>query len=270
MAYYQNYTFTTANQALQDLAAFAAANGWTIDFSGAYNTSYWRVHLHQGEAHFDFYSANATTFYMYGCTDYNSGLAPDLQPGASGIKSYIYAVGKNYWFVAVAGAIYTAHIDGSNGFNWGMFGTISAKIGSWTGGACAQANSAANLLEISAYTAANGYAQLYYNGAWSAHNTAANGFCGSANTSDLPTKQPVVSNGGIIPIPVAVYVRNTTDSSKRHPMGYAPGLYRVSGGDIYSPGDIITIGGDEYIIFPRYGAAIGYSAYGDFIFKLGA
>lgn len=272
MALYQSYTFTTANQWLIDFAEFVAANGWTIDYDGVYNTSYRRVHFHKGTAHFDFYSASATAIVEIGCTGYDSGTTPALQPGAGIIsRQNTFGVGVAYMFVSTPGAIYFGNNELSIGaWYWGSIFTVQSKVGNWTDGH-GLSQAAAAFFGTNAHTNGNGYAQIYYNGGWSPAQSAAAGCLhGTGVQTELPTKQPNFYNGAIIPFPIILFIYNVTDSTKRHPIGYLPGVYGCCGGDIYSPGDQIIIGSDTYIIMPLGNANIGVATTGDLLFKLGS
>lgn len=271
MATYQNGTFTTANQHLIDLAAFASANGWTIDYDGVYNTSYRRLHLHKGEAHFDMYSTSSTAVSMYGCTGYASGSAPGAQPGATTYaKPFSGTNGYGYWFVSTAGGLYFASLNASRYFSWAALFVIESKIGVWTNGFGITGQASSSGLFPDGCYVSPGYGQLYYNGGWSA-NAAAGGLGGTDISSDMPaSKSPNWYNSGIVPVPVMLVLNAPADTSKRIPMGWAPGLYRTNGGNLYDIGETLVIGSNTYLILPKYMPSIGVSPYGDYLFKLGA
>lgn len=271
MAYYQSYNYTNVNQVLIDLAAFAADNGWTIDFNGVYNTSYRRLHIHKGQAHFDLYTAPGNVVSMFGCTGYDSGSTPNTQPGVNSAtaRNITYVVGRSYWFVSTIGALYLAVIQSNNYWYWGCLFIVSSKIGSWSDGFGLMAAASDLLFTLSCYSNP-GYGMIYYNGSWSGDGAASRGLYGSVSSSDLPVYGPQQYNAGIIPFPVLLGVFSPTDTTKQIPMGFAPGLFRCNGGDVYDIGDEIIIGADTYLILPRYYSAIGLSSHGDFLFKLGA
>lgn len=269
MAYYQSGIFTTANQLLIDLATFAAANGWTIDFDGVYNTSYRRLHLHQGEAHFDMHSTSATAIAMYGCTSYASGSAPSAQPAATTYSKPVNGVnGRGYWFVSTDGGLYVSTLNASNYFTWASLFIVSGKIGGWTNGFGIVGQGGAGIFTDICYSSAR-YGQLYYNGAWST-TVDAGGLAGTEINGGLAVaKQPNWYNNGIVPIPVALVLHAVADATKRVPMGFAPGLYLTNGGNRYDIGETLLIGSDTYIMLPRNDALIGSSSSGDYLFKLG-
>lgn len=272
MAFYLTGIFTTANQLLIDLSTFANDNGWTVDYDGVYNTSYRRLHIHKGGAHYDLYSSSSTSFRVYGCTGYSVGSSPSDQPGVSdGYSPFTGENGGVFWLISVVGALYIGCVRGTE-IHWGTLFAISDKIGNWTGGFGLQGSSSGGMFRYDAYGYTYGYAQLYFNDGWSAYNTAANGLGGSVyNSADMVIKcQPNIYNNGLLPFRIALFIFNSSDPEKKHPIGYAPGIYRSNGGDIYDIGDEITIGADAHIILPVRTYAIGSDTYGDFIFKLGA
>lgn len=272
MAYYQTGICSTANQFLIDFATFLEANGWTLDYNGVYATSYRRIHFHKGEAHFDIYSTSGTASSAYGCTGYSSGSAPNAQPGVTGsAKAFNVINAAVYWFVSTVGGIYIGLGEYGTTINWGAFFVVQAKIGAWSNGFGVQGVNAL-FLGVSAYNSNAGSAQIYYNGEWSGSNTSTKGLCGNVVSTDIARNEsPNFYNGGINPFPTVIFIRNAIDTSKWHPIGYAPGLYRTNGGDIYDVGEIITIGSDQYIILPSSALTIGASTgNGDWLFKLGA
>jgi hypothetical protein len=267
MAYYQQYTYTNTNQYLLDLEAFANTNGWTIDLSDVYNTSYRRLHLHKGSAHFDLHS-DANYVAMYPCTGFASGSSPSTQPGAGGINNAWFYLFASYWFVSTVGGLYMAYLNVSNSnFNWGCFFIIQDKIGDYAdgfGGIVPFAN-------YNLFSEGTSYSnQIYINGAWGISG-GAGAMAGSMAYNSITTYGPNHYNLGIIPWPVLITTYYAADITKRVPVGFAPGLYQTNGGDVYSIGDEIIIGADTYLILPSTASsAIGSTTYGDYLFKLGA
>lgn len=273
--YYQSYTFTTANQFVIDLATFAEANGWTIDLNAVYLTSYRRLHLHKGAAHFELRSYSATQVYLSGCTGYG-GTSPATAPGYCGRENILAnTVGQTYRFVSTPNALYF-HNAQVNPYWGGMF-TITDKVGAWTEGFGFQASvSAGKLFSTTACLATNGGAQIYYNGTWSPVCTTsllANSFIGNFVSTKwvIPvTNQPNIYNGGLTPSPILLMLVSPLDTAKRVPIGFAPDLTVTNGGTIYSAWDELVIGADTYIITPPSGQTALGSTSGDQLFKLGA
>lgn len=269
MAYYQQYTYSTKEQFIIDFAAFIAANGWTIDANGTYSGSYRRVHFHQGEAHFELYN-DASYIQMLGCTAYDGGQTPANQPGKSTGRTFNVPASCKYWFFSTVGAIYIG-VEQSVGGNigWGAIFRVQEKIGSWDNGFGLIAPVNGTMFHQSSYNTSVGILQLYYAGAWTP-TTAAGAIGGSVNIDiTLVNKQPFKFNAGILPIPVLLYRYNTSDTSKKHPLGFVPGLYRTNGGNIYVMMQEIVIGGATYLIMPSNGSVVG-GTNNDFLFKLGA
>lgn len=266
MPYYQKHSSTTYNQFLIDLAAFVAANGWTVDFDGVYNTNYRRLHCHQGDMHVDLCTGPGPV-YMYRCTGYNGAAAPSVQPGAGSTSGTGFYLMNSYWFVSTVGAVWIG-LDNGSTYAWGGIWSQITKIGAWSGGFGSHTPSAAQLFSegCGSVSYCN---QIYANNSWGTPG-GAGALSGSAGLSDLAVKQPVLCNAGIVPFPILITSYYAADITKRVPLGFAPGLFRTNGGDIYSPGDEISIGADTYLILPRYYGSVGNGQYGDYLFKLGA
>lgn len=270
MALYQQYTYSNNNTFLTDLATFLGSNGWTIDTNTVYNTSYRRLHAHKDALHFDAYTNAGSQVLFHGCTGWASGSEPNLQPGATPQKNFqSFVVEQPYWFVSVAGAIYIGVFNGTS-MSWAFFFHLIPKIGAWNDGFAVAGTVTGSMLSQNMHTSTGGNGQLYINSDWTPL-VAAGSLQGSIYTSDLPASKGVnFYNGGIVPQPVVLWLNNGSDSSKKHPIGYAPGLYRANGCDIYSIMEEIVIGSDTYLIMPSYAVTIGSFTYGDFLFKLGA
>ena len=273
MPYYQSYTYTTSNQYLIDLAAFAAANGWTIDLDVVYLTSWRRLHIHKGAAHYEFRSSTATVYNVSGCTGYG-GTSPTTAPGYCGAeRTIVSVVGQEYAFVSTQNALYfqNAQILSS----WGCLFTIVDKVGSYTEGFGFIGAGAGLLFGTVACTTSTGGAQVFYNGAWStaAANTVPGGALVGIVTSTMPIptiNQPNMYNAGLTPCPVLLMIAYTLDASKRIPLGFAPGYFLSNPGSIYSIWDEIIIGADTYLFANQSNEAFKNTAYGAILFKLGA
>jgi len=261
MAYYVSGTTTTANDLITAIKTLAEANGWTIDnyTTGTYN----RLHLHKGAQHVDMQATSATAFTLYGCTSYASGSAYNAQPGSSASKAYTIIASTNYYIVSVAGGLYIV-IAGAAYVQPLGFATIQDKVGNWNDGAVMIAPySSGYILSWSTFLS-----QVYLNGAWSP-TSGAGSLRGNGAETLFVNAQPNRYNATIVPVPVMMFVGLSTDSTKHQPIGCIPGLYRCSGGDVYSPGDIITIGSDDYLIVNGLTSGMA-GTYGDYLFKLGA
>ena len=272
MALYQTYSYTTLNQILIDLSAFLSANGFTIDFNGVYNTSYRRLHFHKGSAHYDMYSASGLTCTMYGCTGYDSGSAPNAQPGVALSNSLTVVTGGGYCFISTTDAVYVGIISLAGLYNWGVFlYNIPNKVGSYSGGFGLSGSGASTdvYLDNWGYAGSQG-AQLYINGVWTTQgNGVVNEASGNNVTTGIGKYSPFCYNSGIIPFPILIMVSGPTDSTKRIPLGYAPSIYRACPGDLYVLGDTIIIGSDTYMWMPSSGQSVLSTAATDYLFKLG-
>jgi len=273
MAYYQNIpSFTTANQYVIDFASFAITNGWTADFNGSYNTSYRRLHFHKGEAHFEMWSTSATAVSILGCTGYAAGNTPQTQPGSTGTaRSFTTnAVGSPYWFVSTVGGLFFTPATAAARGPWGCFFIVQSKIGVWENGfGFCVPYLGITMLSDSCWGSPI-YGQLYFNDQWSSTASDENALMGSNASAGIWIEQPNLYNAGIVPFPIVISLGFSLDGTKKVPIGFAPGVYRCRGGDIYDVGEEIIIGSDTYIILPVYALDIGDAATGDYLFKLGA
>lgn len=265
MALYTSGTITTPNALITAIKDFAQANGWTVD-TYTESTNY-RLHLHKGDLHVDMQQTSTSVITLYGCTAYASGSAYNAQPGASASKTISSLTsGSQYYLVSVVGGIYV--VTSSSNVSVAGFVSVQDKIGGWTGGAVVVGSQTSSSYAFDATS--YGYAQLYIDGAWTP-TTTAGGLKGNLQRIQVSGQQPCQYNATIVQVPACLFVGLSTDGTKLQPVGYAPGLYRCSGGNIYSTGDIITIGSDDYLILPAgsWAAGIG-STRGDYLFKLGA
>lgn len=270
MAYWQEYTFSTKAQFVIDFAAFAAANGWTINANGTYGSSYRRVHFSKGSAHFECYE-DATSTKLIGCTGYAAGSNPDAQPGVSGVKNFMPTVGVRYWLVSTVVAIYIgAEVSAGGAVYWGCFYAVQEKIGNWNGGhGLHQPLNSNRIFNSGCYGTSQGSNQMYFEGAWSPTTVA--GAVSGSTTSDLSLldRQPFKYNAGILPLPVGLFRHNLSTTTLKHPLGFAPGLFRINAGDVYVMKEELVIGADTYLVMPINHNVVGSTNH-DLLFKLGA
>lgn len=277
MAYYQKVDIpssgSVSNQFLIDLAAFAAENGWSIDFNGVYLTSWRRLHMHKGGLHVDMASNAALSGTIYGCTGYAAGNTPATQPGVDGpSRTFVLVYNGRYMFVSTVGGLYMGLQAVNNGsWGWGGFYLIQSKLGSFTEGFGVVGLPSSSNGFGSSFAAPATCHKLFYNGAWSTI-VAAGGIITTADTTLLANSrvQPFFYNAGILPIPILILVGYIPDSSKYQPLGWLPGAYLTSGGDVYNTLDLLTIGADTYLLQPQYTHLPGSQSYPDWLFKLGA
>lgn len=270
MALVEEYTVSIANQFVQDLAAFLTANGASVDFSGVYNTSYYRVHAHIGGVHFEFYSTSSVNVYYLACTGYSNGVAPTSQPNVSTIRGLSLTVGGKYVFVSTPGSLH--FFNASNGSYYpGAVGIIAQQIGGYQQGYFIMAASS-GAYTVSCYTSAAGASQLYYNGGWTTYNTQAGALIGDVGGGEgiSIAKQPNDYNGAIHPFGITAYVINSQDTTKYHPIGVFPNVFKGNAGNVFSLGEQITSGSDTYVVYPKGASDVGSATTGDLFFKLGS
>jgi hypothetical protein len=254
MALYQKYTFVDVATLLSNLAAFGTANGWSISTKTST-----RVEMAKGGTIFRIDYQNASSIRLYATP--SGGTI-----NASSVYIDQLTVGQPYMFVSCGTTLYIGRVY-SSVWNWGGLINVVDKIGSWSGGAMVHgvSSTSVNFFSASAYTQAT----LYRNGAWSYFGASpvAGAIKGSiAQDTALADKQPCQLNAAIMPIPVTIFVCNTV-TTLLHPIGVAPGLYRINAGNVYVPEETIPIGGVDYLVMP-----FGYLVSGsrDLLFKLSA
>lgn len=267
MAFYQKGIITTANQLVADFKVLAEANGWTIDLFTTYLT-YNRVHLHKGTSHFEVYATSPMIFSIVGCTGYSAVDIPTAQPGATAQKPCVALVaGQDFCIISTTGAICISYYNSSWAQRmWACIGTIQTKIGTFSDGMfCCNSYTSFLGLDWFSYTG-----QLYINGSWTTE-AAAGGFGGSVNyDTHICAKQPMEYNAGILPVPVTLFLGLASNGTMKQPIGFAPGVFRCNGGNIYTRAEEITVGADTYLIMPYSSLNIGNISYHDLLFKLGA
>lgn len=260
-------TITSANQVVESLKNFVAANGWVVDFYGLYN-AYNRLHCSKAGAHFEIYATAASVVTNLGCTGYTSGAIPTAQPGASATAPMTFTAGALYCLVSSGNSIYlgATATTASGSWLWGGFGQIGEKVGVWPGGQWVAAGAAGAVL-FNATTYTSHKCKLLRNGVWSGISLVEGAVKGSASDLSLLSAQPNHYNGAIVPVPILLSVANAT-TSLFHPIGYAPGIYACKGGNIYMCGDIIPIGGVDHLLMPMATATI--AAGEAYLFRLSA
>ncbi|MGI6655263.1 MAG: hypothetical protein ACOX5Z_00225 [Desulfobulbus sp.] len=277
MSLFVQTQLSTPSQLLIELAAFAGGCGWTIDLNVDVSNRR-RLHLHSGSAHFELYAYNNDRIYCYACTGYDAAKAHNDQPGTTSPYRDFYIAGSSgqpAWFVSCGGALYVAVLYQGSEYRWIALIESFAKIGAWEGGQClwVSENSSNNLglfgrdaLSAGTYN----IPLLRLNNAWTAQ--AAPGLCGSVGYNDLAAGKTVnLYNGGLSPQPVVLFLTSPQDSSKLHPIGFAPGVYRCNCADLYAIGDTIEISGTTYLALPYVAPQLGVFDtwfFGDLLFAL--
>jgi hypothetical protein len=279
MAYFEEFTFTTANDAIARLKLFAEANGWTVDLYSE-GTNY-RLHIHKGVAHFDLLAYNSSSqIALYGCTGYDSGATNSTQPNTSLTSIYYdqFIVGDIIYLISCIGIMvvkwWAAPLFPNRATMY--MGNITDKVGVWADGIFVKnfvlASSAAN--DTFGPTIGD-IAFVYVNGQWTAKSSnGVNRLIGLAvnddytnSVSNLGISQPNTFNAAIIPFPIPLCQANSLTATVWHPLGFIPNVYRIRGGDVYVDKEIINISGSEYIVIEgRYGIPKNHTL----LVKLGA
>lgn len=268
MAYYTAGTCTTAATLLSSISTFLTSNGWTVDIITST-----RLHVHKAAVHIEFWMSG-NSLYTMACTGYDSGLSSALQPGGAGSLTYVQlsfqSTTLSFVFVSTANAFYMA-LQHYGGYAYRAllgFGTVVDKFGSWTGGLFFAAGSMGSQQNASLFEPDRDVFRLFINDAWTPLSTAASGAMGGLNVlTALRTKQPNAYNAGILPQPVFMFKRNSSNASLFHPVGYFPDVMAFSGGAVYVEGEQLTINGVAWVATAMnpFATAVPY-----LLFKVGA
>lgn len=266
-------SLVSINDTLAELNTLLTRSGsaWTVDYFGSYNGNN-RIHFHKDNAHFEFWYGGATTINMAGCTGYESGSAPGSQPGTSS-TTYTWGdgAGKDVAIIDVVDSVYIGLYRSDSTWGWSAAFIVSSKIGSWTGGHGISAGRNLGLI----ISGGGSNQQLYINGSWTSADPSNNCLTSTWTEhypdnnfySTLAISQPCRYNGAIIPHPIVLFV-TSADGILKLPVGYAPGISRFLGGDVYSYSEIIPAAGKNFLAMPCYGITLGRQRYADLLFEV--
>jgi len=253
MAYFEYGTNTGVVDFLSQIATFAAANGWTIDYQASA-----RVHLHKNGLHFELV-ISSDDLLIYGCTGYDSGAAASAQPGVTTTsKSSNHSTSGSHYLISTANALYFTNLDTYyNRYHYGVIGEIADKLSPWSGGQFLAIGTPSGdvFMDFEAPTF------FYYDGQWWGAGSGANAtttpgaLMGNENSGVvLSLNQPSPYNLGIMPVPITLFRRSPANTSLLIPLGYMPGLRMVNGGNVYECGEEITIEGESCVfMFQNHG-----------------
>lgn len=231
------------------IQALCASDGWTVDYSTT-----GRVHLSKSGYHYEVFSSDSSIIAMIGCTGYAAGQPPASQPGASpsALTHALFSGGNTtyYEIISTGTAVFVCLSRYTSGAGYGngcAFGVISEKIGSWAGGQFVMPGQGVALAGHYFLFSATSLGHIMIDGQW-APNVSYGYGCGlyAANIA-LRNKMPSLFNAGILTLPITIYLRNASSATLYHPIGYAPNLFAVRGGDVYLPGETIQIGGVTHL-----------------------
>ena len=255
---YEFGTHTGTNNFIERLKIFAEANGWTVNFFGLYSGNN-RLHLSKSGQYVAIWYATTSSANFRGHTSYAAGSNPDAQPGVSpaGLHSYIQGLtsGYSYAFFAFGDSLYYYLENPANPTrNIGGFGSLTNKIGAWSGGNFIWCNSGGYQMFT---TAGSQACTIYINGAWTPMGTdfIASGLLGSVSDIDyaLQGKMPNAYNAQIVMLPIVLMQRNSVTASLLHPLGFVSDVCRFNAGNVYVDKEIITRGGDNWMAIRRSG-----------------
>ena len=252
------------NDLVEAFRIVCAADGWTVDYSTT-----GRIHIHKGSYHFEIYAYTSNNLGIVGCTGYTSGQTPPNQPGASGIlQTHVIASSTTNYQIISTGSNVICLLYRLYGpaINSCAFGTISEKIGSWSGGQFVLGGSSYYSTNCDIWSTVSA-GVLMMDGAW-APNASFGSLCGLFGTTvNLRSRMPNTYNAGILRLPITVYLRNLTTPTLYHPIGYAPNIYQANGADVYMIGETIQVNGEDHLFA---GSVPGISTVANLLIKMEA
>lgn len=234
MALYHTNTMTTMAAFLADLAAFGAANGWTVSVSTTTETTMTK-------------DGATLTGWQYNSTGINMQVTVGGVASPTIRFSYL-AAGNAYYLVSCGSSLY---IGREQYFSFAGLGKITEKIGTWAGGHVLTGSDSSAVGAFFHDTRSPQYRSLFFNGNWTTTGTtAAAGRPIGSIGADPVVQSPNRYNAAIVPVPVLMAAYNS-NTSYYHPLGYVDNVFRAGGNNLYSTGDIITIGDEPYVCFPN-------------------
>jgi hypothetical protein len=240
---FQSGLTTSPNDLLDKIRLFATGSCGYTQLMHQPDAGYYRLHLQHAATdqyvHLHSYS-NYITYY--GSTSFNGSLAYGSQTVASS-SFYIAQLSGNaeYFLFGGNGWCYCVVQTGSTTFASIIFGAIT-KICAFTGGAflsdtsttCVRSDIDGN---INKWKASN------YSGV-----DAARAFY-SSTTRQLDSYSPIAFNGVTPLYPCTVEVGRPTPSYFYSILGYAPGVRLLRMNGQYVNKDIVTLGGNDWMVF---------------------
>lgn len=252
MGEYSSGSATTFDQLIAAIKSVCVADGWSVDLDTAA-----RIHIHKGDYHFDL-GQSGGTLTITGCTGYASGQSAANQPNAKTANAntvFYSGFTTHYTMVSTGPNFYcTSYTPGTAVRSFWGFGVVVDKVGVWDGGQFVHGNNVAFSADnVPWYGLFQGPTiHMRINNEW-APNTTYGAFIGNYHTCGLRGKMPFAHNAGILKLPLDIYHKNIGNSALLHPVGQAPNLYMVRGGDVYAIGDTITFDGDDFVFLGELG-----------------
>jgi hypothetical protein len=249
---FQSGITTSPNDLLDKIRLFATEQcGYTQLMWAAQDTNFFRLHLqHAASGQFVNFRSYSASISYYGSTSWNSAAAWNAQTVASFQLSLSQMSGSaEYFLFGGNGWCYCVVQATSNTYAALLFGAIT-KICTFTGGA---------FLSNSYYA----YVRADIDGStdkWKLYTSGVDGVRAFYNsiTRSLDTYAPIAFNGVTPLYPVTVDVGRPTPSNFYSMMGYAPGvrLLKISGQ--YVNKDIVTLGGNDWMVFSTPGGGYAF------------
>lgn len=247
MPYTHFFTYSTAENFLSELLAFATSNGW----SEVENTAT-QIQINKDGVTWKLWKLNSVRIGM------SATISGVESPAGIWYGDTIYG-GSTYgkvWFIAsVNNLIIFAqkmYYDSSQGLLMGGIVRTASKIGNWSGGIyLVGSQSYSSYRHDTTFTGTMpAMGSFFYEGAWTTLGTGAvaGRVFGTRTFENDTIRNPNIFNSAIVPIPL-MFCMWDTNVNYYMPLGHVDGAYIFRPGDTYVSGDVLTIGGSDYYYF---------------------
>jgi len=253
---FQSGITTSPNDLLDKIRLFATGSCGYTQLMYQPDADYYRLHLqHAATGQYVHLHSYASHIRCYGSTSWNSGAAWDAQTVASGSISLSQLSGSaEYFLFGGDGWCYCVVQESSTSYRSLLFGVIT-KTCTFTGGAFLSDTTTTYVLaDIDADT------NIWKASSYSSGANAVRTF-DKATTRNLDIYSPIAFNGVTPLYPCTVEVGRKTPNGFYSMVGYVPGVRLLHMNGQYVDKDIITLGGNDWMVFSiiYYGYNYGYA-----------
>jgi len=249
---FQSGITTSPNDLLDKIRLFATGSCGYTQLMYQPDAGYYRLHLqHAATGQYVHLHSYASYIRCYGSTSWNSGAAWNAQTVASGSIDLIQWSGSaEYFLFGGDGWCYCVVQDSSTSYRSLLFGVIT-KTCTFTGGAFLSNTTTTYVLaDIDADT------NIWKASSSSSYANDVRTF-NRATTRNLDSYSPIAFNGVTPLYPCTVEVGRKTPNGFFSMVGYVPGVRLLRMNGQYVDKDIITLGGNDWMVFSinNYGYA---------------
>ena len=250
---FQSGITTSPNDLLDKIRLFATGSCGYAQLMYQADAGYFRLHL-QHAASGQFVNLHSYAGYLawYGSTSFNSGLAYSSQTVASGSFSLSQMSGSaEYFLFGGDGWCYCIVQTASTTYAPFLFGAIT-KTCAFVGGAFLS-----DTYSTSVRADIDGNTNKWKSGSYYSSGEETVKAFYSATTRQLDSYSPIAFNGVTPLYPATVELGRPTPSYFSSMVGYAPGVRLLRMNGQYVNKDIVTLGGNDWMVF-----TMSYGGYG--------